>query len=116
MEEENRLESSSSVEPEVEPFSQINYASVPDTVAPVEQPWEQQEESNKDDITELTGTIRGLAISSDEEEGNGNHEQDDEPLSTGENSQCNLYQPAIFSAIDSDGDGSDEAQEWRLTS
>ena len=59
MEEENRLESSSSVEPEVEPFSQINYASVPDTVAPVEQPWEQQEESNKDDITELTGYDSG---------------------------------------------------------
>ena len=105
MEEENRLEFLSS---EVE-----SYASVPDTVAPVEQPWEQQEESNKDDVTELTGTMRGLAIS-DEEEGNGDHEQDDE-LRKDENSQCNLYRPAISSTTDSDEDSSNEAQEWRLT-
>ena len=109
MEDEDRLEILSSVKPEVE-----SYASVPDTVAPVEQPWEQQEESNKNDVTELTGTMRGLAIS-DEEEGNGGpHEQDDE-LRTDENSQCNLYRPAISSTTDSDEDGSDEAQEWRLT-
>ena len=108
MEEENRPEFSSSVEPEVE-----SYASVPDTVAPVEQPWEQQEESNKDDVTELTGTMQGLAIS-DEEEGNGDHEQDDR-LRTDENSQYNLYRPAISSTTDSDEDGNDEAQEWRLT-
>ena len=109
MEEDNRPEFSSPVEPEVEPFQLIDYASVPDTVAPVEQRWEQQEESNKDDVTGLTGTPIQRLIISFNREGNGNHKQDDE-LRTDENSQCNLYWPAIFSATNSA-----EAQEWRLT-
>ena len=117
MEEENRPEFSSPVEPEVEPF-QIDYAaSVPDTVAPVEQRCKQQEESNKDNVTELIlrwPGMRRLAITSDKEEGNGHHERDDE-LRTDEDSQCNLHRAAIFSATDSNKDGSDEAQEWGLT-
>ena len=117
MEEENRPEFSSPVEPEVEPFQLIDYASVPDTVAPVEQRWEQQEKSNKDNVTELIlRRMRRLAISSDKEEGNSHHERDDE-LRTDEDSQCNLHRAltAIFSATHSKKDGSDEVQEWRLT-
>ena len=104
------------MEPEVEPLVQlIDYASVPDTVAPVEQRWEQQEKSNKDNTTEfILSRMQRLAISSDKEEGDSHHERDDE-LRTDEDSQCNLHRAAIFSAIDSNKDGSDEAQEWRLT-
>ena len=76
----------------------------------VEQPWEQQEESNKDEVTELTATIQELAISDDEEDDNHIREQDDELQRTDEESQCNVYsRPSISNAIlDSDKDSDSE--------
>ena len=104
MEDERQLVFSSS-----EPEPWIDYSSdYPPSTAPVEQPWEQQEQSNKDEVTELAATIQELAIS--DEEGIDSHEQDDrdELPRTDEDSQChgNVYgRPATV--LDSDGD-SDE--------
>ena len=58
MEDENQPGFSSSV---LDSFP-INYASIPGAVELSEQPWEQQEESNKDEVTELTATIQEPAI------------------------------------------------------
>ena len=90
----------------------INYASIPGAVALVEQPWEQQEESNKDEVTELTATIQELAIESGGEDDD-NHERDDEPPPDEDSQLRNLRRPlAISNAIlDSDEDLSHEVDK-----
>ena len=109
MEDDNQPGFSSS---ELDSFP-INYTSIPGAVELVEQPWEQQEESNEDEVTELTATIQKLAIESGADDDN--HEQDDELLRTDEDSQlCNLRRPLAISnraIVDSDEDLSHEVDK-----
>ena len=86
---ENQLELSSCV---------VTYASVPDTVEFVEQTWEQQESITDDRVTTAT---QELPIS-EEREDNVNHEQDKRCQRVDEDSQCNVYWPAITRVVESD--------------